>query len=228
VVAGGGEEKPLSVANSKILDGSRNGEDADPLETAEWLDSLDYVLESKGPNRVTYLLSVLDDVAYRQGVELPFAANTPYINSIPVEQQPPYPGSREIERRIKSIIRWNAMAMVVRANKQHPGIGGHISTYASAATLYEVGFNHFFRGRGADGFYRRSNLFPGARFARHLCPCVPGRPSERAAVGELPRGAGPWRRTFQLSAPLADAQFLGVSHGVDGPGADHGHLPGAV
>jgi pyruvate dehydrogenase E1 component len=140
---------------------SRNGDDPDPLETAEWLESLDYVLESKGPNRVTYLLSVLDDVAHRQGVELPFAANTPYINSIPLDQQPPYPGSREIERRIKSIIRWNAMAMVVRANKQHPGIGGHISTYASAATLYEVGFNHFFRGRGEDGFSGDQIYFQG-------------------------------------------------------------------
>jgi pyruvate dehydrogenase E1 component len=154
------KELPLSVANNNIQ-ASRNGEDPDPLETAEWLESLDYVLESKGPTRVTYLLSVLDDVAYRQGVELPFAANTPYINTIPVEQQPAYPGSREIERRIKSIIRWNAMAMVVRANKQHPGIGGHISTYASAASLYEVGFNHFFRGRGEDGFSGDQIYFQG-------------------------------------------------------------------
>ncbi len=124
----------MSIAENNT-DVSRNGDDPDPVETSEWLDSLDYVLESKGPNRVSYLLSVLDEVAYRQGVELPFAANTPYINSIPADQQPIYPGSREIERRIKSIIRWNAMAMVVRANKQLAGSGGHISSYASAATL---------------------------------------------------------------------------------------------
>ena len=91
------------------------------------------------------------ELAVREGVELPLQLTTPYINTIPADKQPPYPGNREIERRIKSIIRWNAMAMVVRANKRFPGIGGHISTYASAATLYEVGFNHFFRGRGESG-----------------------------------------------------------------------------
>ncbi|MEX0585462.1 MAG: pyruvate dehydrogenase (acetyl-transferring), homodimeric type, partial [Pirellulales bacterium] len=141
----------MSIAENNA-NGHRHGDDQDPVETSEWLESLDYVLESQGPNRVSYLLSALDESAYRQGVELPFTANTPYINSIPVEQQPVYPGSREIERRIKSIIRWNAMAMVVKANKHRPGIGGHISTYASAATLYEVAFNHFFRGpdAGAD------------------------------------------------------------------------------
>ena len=80
------------------------------------------------------------------GVKLPFTANTPYINTIPADEQALMPGSREIERRIKSLVRWNAMAMVVRANKAEDGIGGHISTFASAATLYEVGFNHFFRG----------------------------------------------------------------------------------
>lgn len=145
--------------------GHRHGEDHDPVETSEWLESLDYVLESQGPNRVSYLLSALDESAYRQGVELPFTANTPYINSIPVEQQPVYPGSREIERRIKSIIRWNAMAMVVKANKHRAGIGGHISTYASAATLYEVAFNHFFRGKGegysGDQIYFQGHASPG-------------------------------------------------------------------
>jgi pyruvate dehydrogenase E1 component len=168
----------LSIAENN-QNVSRNGDDPDPVETSEWLDSLDYVLESKGPNRVSYLLSVLDEVAHRQGVELPFAANTPYINTIPVDQQPIYPGSREIERRIKSIIRWNAMAMVVRANKQHAGIGGHISTYASAATLYEVGFNHFFRGKGddysGDQIYFQGHASPGI-YARAF---VEGRLTER-------------------------------------------------
>jgi len=119
-------------------------------ETREWLDSLDYVLQSGGPARVQNLLRQLQIHAKREGVEIPFTANTPYINTIRVDQQPPFPGSREIERRIKSLIRWNAMAMVVRANKHESGIGGHISTYASAATLYEIGFNHFFRGRTPD------------------------------------------------------------------------------
>lgn len=114
------------------------------LETLEWLESLEYVLQNGGPERVRELLHDLDTYAHEAGVDLPFTANTPYINSIPKEKQPKFPGGREIERRIKSLVRWNAMAMVVRANKQEAGIGGHISTYASAATLYEIAFNHFF------------------------------------------------------------------------------------
>jgi len=135
------------------------------IETREWLESLDYVLKHSGADRVRDLLRELDLYAYEVGVRLPFSANTPYINTIPAEEQPPYPGNREIERRIKSIIRWNAMAMVVRANRASPGIGGHISTYASAATLYEVGFNHFFRGsdNGQEGdmVYFQGHASPG-------------------------------------------------------------------
>jgi pyruvate dehydrogenase E1 component len=139
--------------------------DPDPAETREWLDSLEGVLQTEGPDRARYLLTQLKDKADRQGVEIPFTANTPYINTIPVEKQAPQPGNRETERRIKSLIRWNAMAMVVRANKRTEGIGGHISTYASAATLYEVGFNHFFRGPGAPGggdlVYFQGHASPG-------------------------------------------------------------------
>ncbi|MBI1880360.1 MAG: pyruvate dehydrogenase (acetyl-transferring), homodimeric type, partial [Chloroflexi bacterium] len=135
------------------------------IETQEWLESMDYVLQHGGPERVQYLLEQLQLHAYENGVRLPFSANTPFINTIPVEEQPPYPGNREIERRIKSIIRWNAMAMVVRANIASPGIGGHISTYASAATLYEVGFNHFFRGKSdnhnGDQIYFQGHASPG-------------------------------------------------------------------
>ena len=129
---------------------SNTGQDIDPAETAEWLESLRYVLEQKGPERVSYLLSVLEEQAHREGIDLPFTANTPYVNTIPVDKQPVYPGNREIERRIKSIIRWNAMAMVTRANQVSAGIGGHISTYASSATLYEVALNHFLRGDYGD------------------------------------------------------------------------------
>jgi pyruvate dehydrogenase E1 component len=140
--------------------------DADPAETGEWIGSLDYVLKSKGAERVKYLLKTLDSRARKEGVEVPFELNTPYLNTIPVSKQPAYPGNREIERRIKSIIRWNAMAMVVRANKKNDGIGGHISTFASSATLYEVGFNHFFKGRGEDGYsgdiiYFQGHASPG-------------------------------------------------------------------
>ncbi len=134
-------------------------------ENREWLYSLDYVLEHGGPERVKELLQQLQIRAHKYGVEIPFTANTPYINTITREKQPPFPGDREIERRIKSLIRWNAMAMVVRANKIESGIGGHISTYASAATLYEIGFNHFFKGKGeeyeGDQVYFQGHASPG-------------------------------------------------------------------
>ena len=139
--------------------------DLEALETREWLESLDHVLQSGGPARVGRLLGQLADHARRSGVKSPFTANTPYINTIPASEQPPFPGSREIERRIKSLVRWNALAMVVRANKLDEGIGGHISTYASAATLYEVGLNHFFRGKGDDNgrdiIYFQGHAAPG-------------------------------------------------------------------
>ena len=122
----------------------------DATETREWLDSLDYVLQSGGPAKVARLLRELTIHARQNGVKLPFTANTPYINTISADEQALMPGSPDLERRIKSLVRWNAAAMVVRANKAEEGIGGHISTFASAATLYEVGFNHFFRGR-SDG-----------------------------------------------------------------------------
>jgi pyruvate dehydrogenase E1 component len=141
-------------------------QDVDPAETQEWLDSLEYVLKTRGPERVRLLLGALDQKARQAGVELPHALNTPYTNTIPVSQQPRYPGNRDLERRIKSIIRWNAMAMVHRANKYYDGLGGHISTFASSATLYEVAYNHFFRGRGATGYdgdliYFQGHASPG-------------------------------------------------------------------
>ena len=126
--------------------------DSDPIETNEWLESLDYVLENKGSERAQELLTALDEAAHRNGVELPFTATTPYINSIPADKQTPFPGNRELERRIKSFVRWNAMAMVTRANRDPASPGGHISTFASSATLYEVALNHFIRGRGDDGY----------------------------------------------------------------------------
>lgn len=135
------------------------------IETREWLESLDYVLEHGGPERAQELLQRLQIRAQQAGVRIPFSAMTPYINTIPASEQPPFPGSREIERRIKSLVRWNAMAMVVRANRESDGIGGHISTYASAATLLEIGFNHFFRARNGtdagDQVYFQGHASPG-------------------------------------------------------------------
>ena len=138
---------------------------ADALETQDWRQSLREVLYRKGPERVRDLLSDLQIQAQKAGVQLPVTSQTPYVNTIAVERQPPYPGDAAIERRIKSIVRWNAMAMVVEANDKMSGIGGHISTFASAATLYEVGFNHFFRGRdhpcGGDLVYFQGHAAPG-------------------------------------------------------------------
>ncbi len=139
--------------------------DIEAVENQEWIESLEWVLRHQGPDRVRQLLGHLQVYAQKSGVKIPFTANTPHINTIPVEDEPPYPGSRDIERRIKSIIRWNAMAMVVRANLEEDGIGGHISTYASAATLYEVAFNHFLHGKGehydGDQVYFQGHSAPG-------------------------------------------------------------------
>src|ERR687895_632951 len=143
----------------------KDAAELEAVETREWLESLDYVLQSGGPPRVTKLLRALSDHARRHGVRLPFTANTPYINTISPQDQPPFPGSREIERRIKSLVRWNALAMVVKANKAEEGIGGHISTFAFAATLYEVGLNLFFKGKGEDHdgdiIYYQGHAAPG-------------------------------------------------------------------
>jgi pyruvate dehydrogenase E1 component len=175
------------------IDPAAAGDPASDVELREWLDSLDWVIENGGSERVLELLRELQLHAQKNGVQMPFSANTPYINTIPVDRQPAFPGSREIERRIKSIVRWNAMAMVVRANRESEGIGGHISTFASAATLYEIGFNHFFRARagdyGGDQIYFQGHASPGI-YARAY---VEGRLSERQLENfrrELADGGG--------------------------------------
>jgi len=135
------------------------------FENKEWLESLEDVFRSQGLERVRDLLSQLHKQAQKYGVRIYQTGTSPYVNTIPADQQPPYPGRREIERRIKSIIHWNAMAMVVRANREESGIGGHISTYASAATLFEVGFNHFFQAKNenydGDIIYFQGHAAPG-------------------------------------------------------------------
>lgn len=144
---------------------SQNYKDTDPQETQEWLESIDDALEEHGYDRARFLLEELIDYAQTKGARLPFNTNTPFINTIQPKDEPEYPGDQEIERRIKSIIRWNAMAMVVRANTNTPGIGGHISTYASSANLYEVAFNHFFKGPdhsdGGDLVFFQGHGSPG-------------------------------------------------------------------
>jgi pyruvate dehydrogenase E1 component len=138
--------------------------DGDPLETQEWVDALKGVLANVGPDRAHYLIERLIDVARKEGAFLPFSANTDYINTVPHHQQHKMPGDAAIEERIRSYARWNAMAMVVRANKQ-TNVGGHIASYASAATLYDVGFNHFWHapseGHGGDLVFAQGHSAPG-------------------------------------------------------------------
>jgi pyruvate dehydrogenase E1 component len=140
-------------------------EDVDPQETQEWLDSIDSVLRSHGTDRAHFLLNSMIDHARRSGAYLPYSATTAYLNTIPVHQQPEYPGDRALERRIEAYIRWNAMAMVVQANRHSSEYGGHIASYASAAALYEVGFNHFWRAPtedfGGDLVFMQGHSSPG-------------------------------------------------------------------
>ena len=137
----------------------------DRSEIEAWEESLEALVRERGREVGRELLERLAKVGRRLSVEIPWLTSTPYLNTIPNEQQPPYPGDLDMERRIRSLIRWNAMAMVVKGNKAHPGIGGHISTYASCATLYEVGFNHFFRGgneeKPGDLIYFQGHSSPG-------------------------------------------------------------------
>lgn len=134
-----------------LFDGiSHQVPDIDPTETAEWLDSFDAVLDAHGRSRARFLLMKLLERARNQQVDFPATVSTPYVNTIPADEEPWFPGNEYLERRIRAYIRWNAATMVVRANARTEGIGGHLSTYASSAALYEVGFNHFFRGK-ADG-----------------------------------------------------------------------------
>jgi pyruvate dehydrogenase E1 component len=149
-----------------IFDGYVNQlPDTDPSETQEWLDSLDAVIDVHGKTRARFLLSKLLDKARASQVSFPATVSTPYVNTIPREQEPWFPGDEHIERRIRAYVRWNAAMMVVKANKHADGIGGHLSTYASSASLYEIGFNHFFRGKDGgtpgDHVYFQGHAAPG-------------------------------------------------------------------
>ncbi len=148
-----------------IIDGfAHQLPDIDPEETEEWLDSLGAVVEQRGGARAQYLMSRLTARARELAIGTPAAVSTPYVNTIPAEEEPWFPGDEDLERRIRRFIRWNAAAQVVRANKLADGIGGHLSTFASSAALYEVGFNHFFRGKEAgpgDHVYIQGHASPG-------------------------------------------------------------------
>ncbi len=168
------KEKEKVVITSKNLENQKNqnsrivvtdSNDIDPLETKEWIDSLNAVVDNLGNKRAHFLLRQLIDQSYQKGSRIPFIQNTPYINTIPPEEEEKSPGDQNIERKIRSLIRWNAAAMVVRANKKFPELGGHIGTFASAATLYDVGMNHFWRAKshqfGGDLIYFQGHSAPG-------------------------------------------------------------------
>ena len=150
--------------NETIIQVSKGG-DIDPIETKEWQESLSAVLEKDGKNRAQFLIKQLIEHSYKEGSDLVLSRNTPYINTIRPEEEKKSPGDQNLERKIRSLIRWNAAAMVVRANKKNPELGGHIGTFASAATLYDVGMNHFWRAKnnkfGGDLIYFQGHSAPG-------------------------------------------------------------------
>ena len=159
-------------------------DDGDPQETREWLEALDALIAAEGPARATFVLKQLLQHARTRRVPLPQVLNTPYLNTISLGEQAPFPGNLEIEQRLSALVRWNALAMVVRANQASPELGGHIASYASAADLFEVGFNHFFRAeRRRTRRSRRPRVLSAALGARRLCPRV----SRRAADGRAAR-----------------------------------------
>ena len=204
--------------------------DTDPAETQEWLDSVDAVVDHAGRARARELMSSVLHRAQQRHVIPPGYGDTDYVNTIPATAEPAFPGDEDIERRIRSYVRWNAAMMVHRAQRPGLGVGGHISTYASTATLYEVGFNHFFRGHDADGgadqIYFQGHASPGIYARAFLEGRLSARPSGRLPSGDLARRAR--RRPPVVPAPSADARLLGVHHRLDGPGPDQRHLPGPV
>ena len=147
-------------------------EDLDPVETQEWLESIDSVLKTYGAERAHFILDRLIDYTRRSGAYLPFKPNTAYVNTISTGLQPEYPGNRALERRLEAYFRWNAMAMVVQANRVSSEYGGHLSSYASSATLYEVGFNHFWRGASdkhpGDMVFMQGHSSPGVYARAYL------------------------------------------------------------
>ncbi len=172
------QREAIKIADEKKFEARVNG-DIDPSETSDWLESLSSVLETDGSKRAQFLIKKLIEHSYRQGSDLVLSRNTPYINTITPENETKSTGDQNVERRIRSLIRWNAAAMVVRANKKFPELGGHIGTFASAATLYDVGMNHFWRAKnnkfGGDLIYFQGHSAPGM-YARAF---LEGRLSEK-------------------------------------------------
>ncbi len=206
--------------------------DIDPQETAEWREAFDSLIRTQGPERARLHPRSPGAACTTRRHRLAPELCTPYVNSIPVDRQAPFPGNLAIEERLGSLMRWNALAMVVRANQAYGELGGHIASYASAADLFEVGFNHFFRARtpghggdlvffqphSAPGVYARAFL-EGRLSAADLRPLPPG--AHRAGTSNRQRR--PW--PVELPASLADARLLAVPHRLDGHRSDQLDLP---
>jgi pyruvate dehydrogenase E1 component len=169
--------------------------DPDPTETREWIESMQAVIDREGAQRAHQILEGMVEVARRAGAHLPFQPTTEYINTIPPHLEAKSPGDAAMEWRIRSLIRWNAMAMVVRANRKPGDLGGHIASFASAATLYDVGFNHFWRGPEGD---HPGDLIgrPGPQLARHLRARF-----LKAASAKTSSTTSAWKSTAAASAP---------------------------
>src|SRR3982074_2176397 len=184
-------------------------QDLDPVETGEWVDSLRAVLHHQGSARATYLLEMLAEEARRAGIVQPSTLTTPYVNTIPPEREERADWDRDIEHRIRSIIRWNAIAIILRANKESSELGGHIASFQSAATLYDIGFGHFWQAPTAKD-WRGPRLGAAPLRAR-----LRRGPAKRRSASQLPAGDGRPRPLF-LPASLADARVLAVPHRLHG------------
>ena len=203
--------------------------DIDPDETQEWLDSFDAMLDDRGRERARYVMLRLLERAREKQVGVPALRSTDYINTIPPEREPWFPGDEEIERRIRAFIRWNAAVMVSSANRKGLEVGGHIATYQSSASLYEVGFNHFFRGKdhegGGDQLYIQGHGSPGI-YARAF---LEGRLTEEQLYRfrqEVQHGVGKGLPSYPHPRLMPDFwEFPTVSMGLTGDQLD---LPGAV
>src|SRR5436190_22108214 len=156
---------PTTRSTSRTTDMAVIPRDVDPQETQEWLEALEAVMREEGPDRAQQLIDTVVNEARGSGAQLEVGLTTPYVNTIPPDREDPFPGDYEVERRLRSILRWNAMAMVLRANKESSELGGHIASYNSIATLFEVGFNHFWHApsdaHGGDLVYMQGHSSPG-------------------------------------------------------------------
>ena len=209
------------IVKKKIIK-SVSKEDLDPTETQEWIDSLNSVIKNDGPTRASFLLNKVVSEAYTAGLVLPDTRTTPYINTIPTELEIKSPGDQNIEKKIRAYIRWNSAAMVVKANKISSELGGHIGTFASAATLYDVGMNHFWRAKnkdfGGDLIYFQGHSAPGM-YARAF---LEGRLSEKQ-LNRFRQEVDPGGLS-SYPHPWLHAKILAVSNCFDGTRPYYGNI----